>query len=449
MKRNAFAMVIGSALLCSCGLYHKYESTSQVPDNVYGEQRVDMNSNIADTEWQQMFTDAQLQACIRKALASNTEAKTALMRIRQAEINYKASRLAYLPTLAFAPTTQGVYAHGSGSEGSYDIVAQASWQLDIFGAQTTNSKRKTKASLKYAQDYEQAVQCRLISTVATLYYELLALDAQTGIQREMIKLYEQTYDYVQTLFESGVYMSPAVNQTKAQLDMLRVKLIELENAIEVTEHALCEVLDEPYHSIDRSTLTAVVMPEKTGTGIPADLLRLRPDVRVAERNIEMAYYDVQLSRGALYPSLTLTASTGWTGLYNADPMTWFVQGVGSLTQPLFMGGRLRADLKVSKIEQQIAVEEFRKTVIKAGHEVTIALGKCRMAADKEPHLRSQVAALNDAVMASRELMSHGTTTHLEVLSAMQELLQTQTALVDNKAAGMKALVALYAALGGR
>lgn len=452
MKKTLMTVALCSVLFSSCGLYQKYESKSSIPDNVYGVSPVDSTSNIADTEWQRMFTDTKLQDVISKALTNNTEAKTALLRIQQAEIGYKTSRLAYLPTIAFAPTAQIAKMGNLGTSKSYDISAQASWELDIFGASVTNSRRKAKASLAYAQDYDQAVKCRLVSTVASLYYELLALDRQKEIQQEMIALYEKTYESVQTLYETGQYLSPAVNQTKAQLEQLKVNLIELDNAIISAEHALCEVLDEPYHHIARGQLAEVKMPAQVGTGVPADLLRLRPDVRVAERNIEMAYYDVLLNKGAMYPAISLTANGGWQRLADealGDPKVWFIQGIGSLVQPIFMGGRLRANLKISKIEQQIAVEEFRKTVIKAGHEVTNALSKCQEAKAKEPHIDAQIAALNDAVMANQELMNHGTSTYLEVLTSLQELLQAQNSAVSNKVAGMQAIVELYAALGGK
>lgn len=452
MKGNILALTLGTLLLGSCGLYQKYESTSSIPENVYGVQPVDQSSNIASTQWQEMFRDAKLQQLIQTSLTSNTEARTAQMRLQQAEIGYRISRMAYLPTVAFTPTAQ-ITKVGSGSvEFPYTIGAQASWEFDVLGARITNAKRKAKASVKYAEDYEQAVQCRLISTVATLYYELLALDRQADIQRKMIALYEKTYESVLVLFEAGQYMSPAVNQTKAQLEQLKVNLIDVENAIVNVEHSLCEILDEPFHHIDRGTINDATLPSTIGTGIPADLLRLRPDVRVAERNIEKAYYDVMISKGALYPALSITANGGWQHLYDgsgSDPKVWFIQGIGSLVQPIFQGGRLRANLNISKIDQQIAVEEFRKTVIKAGHEVTSALTRCQMSLDKEPHIKAQVEAISATVIANQELMNHGTSTYLEVLTSLQELLQAQKSEVTNKAEGLKALVELYSALGGK
>ncbi|MBQ0049355.1 MAG: TolC family protein [Bacteroidales bacterium] len=453
MKKVICTVILGTSLLASCGLYRKYESQSVVPEDVFGTQKVNQESNLADMGWRQMFADSKLQTLIQKALTNNTEAKTALMRMQQAEISYKAARMAYLPTVAFAPTVQVLKQGAKSGELTYSLGAQASWELDIFGAGITNAKRKAKSAAKYATDYEQAVECRLVSTVAALYYELLALDQQTEIQRQMIVLYEQVYEDVKTLYETGHYTSPAVHQTSAQLEQLKTNLIDLQHLIISVEHSLCEVLDEPYHTIERGILSDVVMPASIGVGVPADLLRLRPDVRVAERNIEMAFYDVQLARCAMFPALTLTAKGGWQRLTEdaglLDPKIWFIQGIGSLVQPIFQGGRLRANLKIKKIDQQIAVEEFRKIVIKAGHEVTNALVKCQMAVEKKPHIEHTVAELREAVMANQELMNYGNATYLEVLSSLQELLQAQQLQVDNQIAGLQALVELYSALGGK
>lgn len=452
MKRIGVVLILGSLMLGSCGVYRKYERKVEVPEDVYGVQKVDQSSNIAETGWREMFADAKLQSLIETALESNTDAKTAMLRIQQADITHKTSRLAYLPTIAFSPMANATKNGSADGTYTFDIGAKVSWELDIFGGRITNSKRKAKASAEYARDYEQAVQCRLISSVATLYYELLTLDRQVEIQKDMITLYKMTYQSVQALFESGQYLSPAVNQTRAQLEQLHVDLIEMENAIVNTEHSLCEILDAPYHHIERGQLKDVTLTSNLGAGVPADLLRLRPDVRAAERNIEMAYYDVQLNKGAMYPAISLTATGGWEKLINGalgDPKMWAIQGIGSLVQPIFMGGRLRANLKISRISQQIAVEEFRRTVIKAGHEVTNALSRCEKAQQKDPHIAAQVEAMEETVMANKELMDNGTSTYLEVLTSLQDLLKAQNLRVANKAEGLKAKVELYSALGGR
>lgn len=446
MIKKILCIFISSMLFVSCGVYKQYESQSTVPQDVYGTQQVDSTTNIAYLGWREMFRDAKLQALIESALERNTEVKTAMLRIEQAEINYKTSKLGYLPTIAFSPSVSAKMI--SPGETAYvgTLGVSATWQLDIFGGGTTNKKRKAKAQKSYAEDYEQAVECRLISSMASLYYNLEALDLQFAIQKNMLALYEKTYESVVTLFEAGQYNSSAVSQTRAQFEQLKAQLLDTENSIISVEHSICELLDEPYHHIERGSFANEQMPTCLGTGIPADLLRLRPDVRVAERNIEMAYYDVLLSKGNMYPSITLTADAGWQFL---NPTYWIVQGVGSLVQPIFMGGKLRADLKINKLNQQIAVEEFRSTVIKAGHEVTTALSDCKLSQDKAALINSRVEALEEAVFATQELMSNGSSNYLEVLTALQDLLKAQSESVENKANGMNAVVRLYAALGGK
>lgn len=451
MKKILFCLLLGSLTLAGCGLYKPYESQTAVPDNVYGEMKVEGEGSMAAISWRQMFSDPQLQTLIEQALTQNADAKTARLRIEQAEISYRTSKLAYLPTVAFSPTANVVKQGTNDMTWSYSLGMAATWQLDVFGASVTNTKRKAKAASQYAKDLEQATQCQLVSSVAQLYYQLLSLDRQLAIEKAMTVLYEQTYETVQTLFEAGTYTSPAVLQTKANLENLRANIKTIENSIENIEHSICLLIDEPMHKIPRGTIDNIQMPTTVSIGLPSELLKYRPDVRAAERNIEMAYYDVLLKKGALYPSITLTANGGWTdgsSIINLNPAMWFIQGIGSLVQPIFMGGKLRADLKATKIDQQIALINFRKTVIDAGHEVTTAMSACKLAQDKTPHIQSQEQALAEAVAATQELMNNGTTSYLEVITALQNLLNAQLAGVENKTNGALALVKLYAALGG-
>lgn len=437
-------------LLCSvlaftsCGVYKDYQSSVSIPQNAYGDMVPDSVASMAAVDWKTMFPEQELQMLISKALESNVSMKTAAMRIEQAELGYKASRLGYLPTLAFSPS-YNISKMGSDPSSNYaKLGLAANWQLDFFGAGVTNSKRKAKANLEYMRDYEQATRCRLISSMAQLYYQLVGLNKKICILREMEVLYTKTYETVETLFEVGAYQSPAVHQTKAQLESLKINIISLEQSRENVESAICKLLNEPYHTVSRTEAMSISMPQQFHIGVPADLLRYRPDIRAAERKIEMAYYDVQLSKVAMYPNITLSADGSWM----SNPAKWIVNGLASLTQPIFQGGKLRANYKSNEIEQKIAVEAFSETMIGATHEVTEALSECEAAIKKEPHFASQISALHQAVDATQELMNNGTTSYLEVITALQALLQAEMEQADSSVDGALSLVKLYAALGG-
>jgi len=441
MKKSYSALLLSTLLLSGCGVYKDYHQTASVSEDVYGDAQVRTDSNLAMTSWRQMFADPQLQALIASALERNADVRTALLRIEQAEINYRTSKLAYLPTVAFSPTGN-VSKVGSAKEvWDYSLGGSATWQLDIFGASITNNRRKSKANLAYTKDLEQAAKCRLVSSVAQLYFQLQGLDKQLLIQKQMLDLYQTTYESVQTLYEVGIYTSPAVHQTKAGVNALKANILDLQNAIEDLEHSLCMLLDEPKHTIARGSIDAMSMPKQVGIGVPADLLQYRPDVRAAERNMQIAYYDLQLAKGALYPNITLQANATWNE-------NWLIQGIGSLVQPIFQSGKLIGGVKAAKIEQQVALINFRKAVIDAGHEVTTALGHCQLAWDKESLLKEEVESYSQAVDATQELMNNGSTSYLEVITALQDLLKAQLAEVENKSYGAQSLIQLYASLGG-
>jgi len=432
-------------VLNSCSLYKQHKSTASVPDNLYTSAWANGEPNIGQMEWHSLFTDPQLQALIETALTNNPDIQTAMLNLQKAEISYKTSRLAYLPTFAFSPTgSASKNINAAGNTWNYNLGVKSSWQLDIFGAGITNAKRSAKAAMKYSEDYKQAVECRLISSVAQLYYQLLGLEKQLLIQQQTLKVYEQTYESVQVLFESGQYTSAAVNQTKAELEAVKVATLQIEESVGCIQREICMLLNEPSHELPHGNIDDVRLPDKVGIGVAADLLKNRPDVRAAERHMEMAYYDMLINKGNLYPNITISANGSW-----GHPETWFIEGIGSLVQPIFQGGRLRANLKIAKLDQQIALVEFRDAVINAGYEVENALHSWQLAQKKASHLEEEVNALSKTVMATQELMNNGTSTYLEVLVSLEKLLAAQNERVNNQSQQAQALVALYAALGGR
>lgn len=423
-------------LLCitSCGVYKPYKSSYVEPkDSV--------------PHWKQVFTDPCLQALIDSTLTHNSDVKLARLNIQQAQVAYKASKLAYLPTFAFEPNA-GYYKFGREynalSGWSYSLGISASWQLDVFGATITNTKRQSKASKEYMEYYKQAVDCQLISSMAQLYYQLLSQEKQLKIQEDMLGLYEKTYDASKSLFQAGQYTIAAVDESKAQLEALKASIIELKYDVEQTKKGICQLMDVKPYAFKYGTMDNVPVPALATNGIPANMLAGRPDLRAAEKQIEIAFYDVQISKGAFYPGINITANGGW--MY---PQLWFANVLGGLTQPIFQGGKLTAKLKTAKLQQEIAVTNFERKMLDAYYDVVYDLDKIKLASDKKAHLQEQVKSLKGSVDANQELMNNGQATYLEVLTSMRNYLTARTSEVANESSTAQALVALYGAIGGR
>jgi NodT family efflux transporter outer membrane factor (OMF) lipoprotein len=445
MKRYIILLFVGLLLLPGCNLYKKYESAATVQDNIMGDVVNPQDTlSMGDLNWRDVFKDPLLQRLIETALTNNTNIRTAQLSIEQAQNAVMSAKWGYAPTLAFAPNATYMY-QGGASSYNVQLPVRASWQLGIFG-QTRSKIRSAKAKLAYDEDYRQAVQVDLAANVANYYYSLVMLDRQLKISEETEKLYEASYETTQALYQAGTYNSPAVYEMQASLESLRANIVDLRNSIASTEASLCLLLAEPPHHIERSTFDAFEMPEQLHIGLPVRLLDARPDVRMAERNVEMAYYSTQQARQSFYPSLSIDGLIGYAGTFNA--LGLIADAVGSLAQPIFQGGQLKAQLRNAKADQEKARLEFAYTLYNAGSEVYKYKKACETAEEKAGHIDIRVNALQEAYNATTELMNHGSTTYLEVLTAQESLLSAQLSQVENQYEMIQALINLYTALGG-
>lgn len=414
MKKYIILILVGMLFLPSCSLYKKYDSNATVDERIMGDV-VDSQdtTSIGDIDWRDIFTDPLLQDLIDAALENNTDMRTTQLSIEQAQNTLKAAKWGYAPTFAFAPQATITNLAGNTSN-SVMIPVTASWQIGLFG-QTRSQIRKAKSQVAYYQDYRQAMMVSLAANVANTYYMLVMLDHELELAEYFEGLYQESYNSTEALYNAGIYKSPAVHQMEASLEEIRTEIVDLRNTIINTEASLCLLLAEPPHHIERAKFGEFHMPEQIHVGLPARLLDARPDVRMAERNMEIAFYSTQQARQDFYPNITISGLVGYTGTF--DALDLIAQAVGQLTQPIFQGGRLRAQVRNAKKEQQKAELEFVQALYKAGSEVYQYLHKCQTAEEKAEHIEIRVIALQKAYSSTTELMNNGSTTYLEVLTA--------------------------------
>lgn len=440
-----------AVLLSSCGIYTKYKPAESVPDNLYGETFIaEDTTSLGNTDWHELFTDPLLQAYIEQGLQNNTDYLSAQLRIEEAEATLLSSKLAFLPSFALAP--QGTVSSFDGGKATqtYSLPVTASWELDIFG-KMRNSKRQAQALYAQSQDYKQAVRTQLIASIANTYYTLLMLDDQLAFAQEMALSWEETVHSTRALMNAGLADEAAVSQMEAACYEVQASVLDLKEQINQTENSFALLLVETPHSYERSTLAEVQMPSELSVGIPMQMLANRPDVRMAERSLESAFYATNAARSAFYPSITLSGSAGWTnsaGALIVNPGKFLASAVGSLTQPLFARGQLLGQLKISKAQQEEAALAFQQTLLNAGSEVNDALTAWQTSRNKSQLLDKQVTSLQNAVKSTSLLMEHGTTTYLEVLTARQNLLSAQLTQTANRFTEIQSVISLYCALGG-
>lgn len=460
MKRYNF-LIIGLAAVTLTGcksLYGKYERPAV---NTSGLIRDAVNDNdtlavtdttsFANIPWRSVFTDPQLQTLIEKTLANNPDLLNAALNIDMAEAQLKVAKLAFLPGITFTP--QGTISTWDGQKANktYSLPVNASWDANLFGSLTA-AKRSVQVSMLQMKDYQVAVQTKLIANVANMYYTLLMLDKQLQIVTDMEKLTKDTWDIMKVQLQTvrGV-RSTAVQSAESNYLSVQTQKEDIKRQIRETENSLSLVMGEQAHAISRSTLDAQSLPTTFSTGVGVQLLSNRADVHANEMALANCFYNIEVARSRFYPSLTISASGAYTnsgGMGITNPGKILLSAVGSLTQPIFMKGQLRAGLRVAEDQYKQALNTWQNSVLSAGSEVSNALVLYNASDAKSKLEQKRIAVLKKNVEDTRNLMASAGSTYLEVITAQSNLLNAQLNQVQDDFSKMQAVVNLYYALGG-
>lgn len=440
-------------------MYSNYERPERIQteglyrDAVTGETLAATDTtSLGNMPWQQVFVEPQLQSLISKALENNADLRTADLAIEQVKAGLRVSRLAYLPSLALGPNGAISSYDGGKATKTYSLPVQASWQIGALGS-LRNAKKQAEMTLLQTKAARQAAQTSIIAAVANLYYTLQMLDEQLRTSEETCVLWDKNVIAMEAMWKvGGLTNSAAVAQAKANLLQLRGNVATIKESIASAENALCVLLHEPPHAIERGAFRGSSLPATLSVGVPLQLLSGRPDVRQAEYNLAAAFYATNEARANFYPSLTISGSAGWTnsaGGYVVNPAKVLASAMASLTMPLFANGQLTANLKIKKANQEAACLAFEKQLLTAGQEVSDALSAYQTANEREELAQQQVEQLQVAVESTNSLFTHGnTTSYIETLTAQQSLLSAQLSLISNRFDKVQAVVSLYQALGG-
>lgn len=332
-------------------------------------------TNMGNLPWREVFRDPKLQVLIEEGLTNNVNMQAAVLRVEEAKTLLTSARLSFLPSLNLAPQRSITTIGNSEYAKAYALPAAASWEVDLFG-KLLNASRGQKAVYLQNQYAEQAVRSQLIGGIANAYFALLMLDRQVEITTETVDIYKENVRAMEAMKEAGMTTEAVVVQMKAVYHQVSASLIELKRQVREVENSLSVLLAKAPQRIDRGTLEEQVIPDEIMAGVPLQLLENRPDVKIAEMTLASAYYTTNKARAAFYPGLNITATAGWTngsGITVANPGEFMFQALASLAQPIFNNGKLIANLKVSKAEEEIARMNYQQSLLEAGKEVSNAL----------------------------------------------------------------------------
>ena len=443
-------MALLAAVLQGCGVYQKYSKATDVDKDLFGDEYASVDTtSIATLSWREFFTDPKLRDLIDSVLVRNTDLRMAHIRVEQAEASLFAARLAFLPSVGLSG--EGAVARWDGQNSkTYNLGANASWELDIFG-RVRNAKMESKSALEGSQAYEQAVRTSLVATVASTYYSMLMLDEQLAINERTLENWDKTVSAMKSLMKAGYFNKTAVLQAEANKMALEQAVLSVKQSISETEKSMCSLLAKTPGSIERGTLDGQSFPQELSVGLPVSLLANRPDVRQAEAQLAQAFYAVGSARSAFYPSLNLSGAVGWTnngGGMVVNPGDLLLNMAGSLVQPLFNEGANVANLKIAKAGQEATLLSFRQKLLDAGAEVNNSLTSWQTARKRLEIGEKRIQSLKETVQKTERLMKHSSVNYLEVLTAQQSLLSAEESQVQERLEEIRSIIALYQALGG-
>ena len=440
MKKILIPLIILVITMNSCALYKKHERPDiTFVDSLYNRiPTADDYESIASLTWKELFADTLLQDLIEIGLENNTDLEIARLKVEQAEATLQTSKLAFFPNVSFSAQVN--------TSGSYSLAPNASWEIDAFG-RLYNTKKGSEAALAATEAFQQAVQTKLIATIANSYYTLLMLDEQLEISKRTLNTWEENIRTLSALKRAGKTNEAAVLQAKANKVNVEASILTLKKQIIEQENSLAALLGLVPQEFERNELSQQVFPDTLLMGLPLSSLVNRPDVRQAEYKLVEAFYATNVARSYFYPSITLSGNAGWSGVIG-DPGDWIFNAVGSLMQPIFNQGKNKARVKISEAQRQEALLNFKQTLLDAGTEANNALVSWQTARKRLDSDKVQIMYLKGAVFNTQLLMKNGQATYIEVLTAQKNLLQAELTETNDKYLEIQSVITLYHALGG-
>ena len=404
-----------------------------------------------DARWWSAFGDPALSAIVERALANNTDVAIAAERVAEARAQYRYAKAQEGPDLvgvAGGGRVRDVSAFGTPrqqTEGEAEL--QVSYDLDLFG-RLANASKAARESLVATEDARENIRLAVAASAAGGYISLRGLDARLEVLRDTLASRQAALTVVRRRAEVGYGALLDLRQAEADVHATEQQIPAAELAIRRQEDGLSLLLGENPRAIERGAALAALATPAIPPGMPSALLRRRPDIAQAERQLAAADRSLDSARAAFMPTIELTASGGVVGS-NLLPNSIGVFSLGgSILAPILDSGRLRAQRDVAVARRDQAAFAYRKAALTAFKEVEDALAAAERTAQQERDIAAQRESLADVYRLASNRYRAGYSPYLDQLDAQRSLLAAELQLVQVRTDRLTAAVSLYQALGG-
>ena len=459
------AVVLGAGLLGLAGCmtvgpdYQRPQTAT--PTNWSSALSAGLSGAATDTnllaQWWSVFNDPVMSDLIERARADNLDLRQAEARVREARAQRGIAKADLFPTVganASASRTRASEEAGNGQTSDFYAAGfDASWELDIFGGKRRSLESAT-ASWQAAEETLRDVLVSLLAEVALNYVEVRSYQELVSITESNVITRTETYDITRWRREAGLTTQLDVDQARLSLEQVRAQVPTLRTSLEQAKYRLAVLLGQPPGALNGLLAEAKSVPgtpAEVAVGMPADLLRRRPDVRTAERQLAAQTAQIGVAKAALYPNFSLLGSLGVESLQFANLYSgsaYAAQGLAKAAWTLFDGGAIRQNIKVQTARQEEALSYYESTVLTALKDVESALVAYANEQIRRQALTAAVKSGQSAFELARDQYTSGLVSFQTVLDTQQSLLSAQDQLAVSQAKVTSNLISLYKSLGG-
>jgi len=464
MMRNILILFVFSVLVAGCTLGTPYERPATELPAAYRD-TPPQGVTAKGERWWTLYADPALDKLVGEALTYNQDLALAAARVDEARALLRIADAERLPAVDAAAQRDRTRSSSVSStplpptvpleRNSYRAQLNVAYEVDLWG-RLQGASTAARAELLATRAAQETVRIALISDVVRSYFALLSLDAQVEATRRSLALRGDNLGLQKVRRGAGLIGDFDLRQLEAEVAAARAQLPALERSRTAEELALAVLLgrspraiteDAVSRSADRSEPPAPVVPE----GLPSDLLLRRPDVVQAEQRLIAANARIGVARASLFPRISLTGFLGSESaalgdLFTGPARIW--QLAFGLSQPIFQGGRLFAEVEAVQAREKQAIAQYQKTLQEAFREVRQALSAQARSREVFEAERDRAVSLRDALQLAGIRYKNGLVSQLEVLDAERNLLAAEINRIDALRAQRAAVADLVKALGG-